>query len=76
VLFAVALLLSVMVRVALRALIADGVNVTLVVQLAPAGTEVPQVSISAMVSSPVLLCGFPRQPGRERHVRLRDATIP
>jgi len=45
-LFAIALLLSVMVRVALRLLIAAGANVMLIVQLYPAATDVPQVLVS------------------------------
>jgi hypothetical protein len=38
------LALSVMVSVAVRYLVAEGVNVTAMVQLPPAATELPQVS--------------------------------
>jgi hypothetical protein len=47
VLFATPLLLSVTVRVPVRLPIADGVKVTVIVQLALAATELPQVLVSA-----------------------------
>lgn len=45
--------MSVMARVAARLLLADGVKVTLMVQLAPAATEVPQLLVWA--KSPALV---------------------
>jgi len=59
VLFAVALLLSVIVKVAPRVLIPEGVKVTLMVQLAPAATDVPQVLLSAKSLPLVPLTAMP-----------------
>ena len=47
------LALSVMVSVAVRCPVAEGVNVTPIVQLPPAATELPQVSVIA-AKSPAL----------------------